>query len=172
MAVKSDFHVSKVDLDKDWDDLFHTYWESWKEPVQITGILTFAWLNEGGALEKRSYDAAKKDYLALARASPNMQWIKVEDSSLVGPGVNRIVAGGAWTYHPENPFRGRHQQASGGKEDIYNLKLPGLGYPAGSGRHRLMCELYSQMLSWRPKLMARPHARKRFELQGMILADV
>ncbi|TGO59602.1 hypothetical protein BOTNAR_0159g00010 [Botryotinia narcissicola] len=157
MAIKPDFHVSYVDFDKDWDDLFFTYWESWKDPVQVTGVLTFAWLSEGGVLEKRSYESAKKDYLDLAISSPDMHWIKVEDRSLIGPGVNCIVAGGAWTQHRKDPFR-EHQHTASDQEGIYNLKLPGLGYPVGSDRHRLMCEFYAQMLSWRPKMMARPHA--------------
>lgn len=162
MAAKPDFHVSEIDFDKDWDDVFYTYWESWKDPVQVTGILTFAWLSEGSKLEATSYAAAKKDYLALARANPDTHWIKVEDHSLVGPGVNRIVAGGAWTHHRKNPFQELNNQGTTNRQEntVSNITLPGLGYPEGSERHQLMCEFYTQMWRWRPKMMARPHARK------------
>ena len=162
MAAKYDFHASRVDFDKDWDDMFYTYWESWKDPVQITGVLTFSWLGEGSELEATSYAAAKRDYLALARASPDTYWIKVEDRNLIGPGINRIVGGGAWTHHRKNPFQDLKTQENPKNEEdsAPNITLPGLGYPEGSERHRLMCQFYAQMWHWRPKMMTRPHARK------------
>jgi hypothetical protein len=157
MTAKSDFRASNVDLDKDWDDMFYSYWESWKDPVQITGVLTFAWLGEADKREAASYEAAKKDYLALARASPDTFWVKVEDCR-----TRRIVAGGAWTRHRKNPFQ--ESKIQGNKQThengVPNITLPGLGYSEGSERHILMCEFYAQMWHWRPQMMKKPHARK------------
>lgn len=160
-------YVEPVDLDQteDWDRLFATYWESWKHPLQVIGILTFPWLGEGSAREMDTYNAAKADYLEAAKKNPDQRWLKIEDRSVAGK--PRIVGGGAYTvFHKadgENrqPLSGPGSGVDHHGSALPDVKLPGLGYAPGSERNVLMRQLYSQMWSWHPRIMTdRPHLCK------------
>lgn len=159
MNSTSKFHVSPIKLNEaaEWNTVFETYWDSWKDPLQVTGLLTFPWLGEGSTREEASYEAAKSAYLELALQNADQVWLKVEDRG--APGSSQIVGGGVFTIVREATFQdgqtGSSDAQGGGIPDI---KLPGLGYPIGSERNILMRQLYSQMHSWRPKMMTnRPH---------------
>lgn len=142
--------VSNVDLDKDWDELFATYWNSWKHPLQAVGQLTFAGIGEGGEREANSFAQNKEEYLAAARASPTQIWLKVEDMTRRLQGHPAIVGGGAFTQCITPPFPGQGQPRES------DIQLPGPSYPSGSERHGLVQELYSQMWSWRSKWINKP----------------
>ncbi|PHH90387.1 hypothetical protein CDD83_3837 [Cordyceps sp. RAO-2017] len=132
--------VSDVDLERDWDELFATYWASWKSPLQAAGELTFSNLGRGGPEEAASFEAAKSTYLAAARADPDQHWIKVED-----PGGG-IVGGGCWTLC-------RHGAR------LALVQRPACGFETGSERDTLCRELYAQMRSRHLELMQdRTHA--------------
>lgn len=150
----SNLIVSRVDFENDWDDLFATYWDSWKTPLQAVGQLTFAGLGGGSQEEAASFAQTKREYLAAAKANPHQVWLKVEDPSREHEGLPRIVGGGAYTLHAENPFAAEDQQLN------TEIRLPGPNYRPGSERYGLVQEFYSQMWSWRPKLMQRPHSCK------------
>lgn len=168
MTTASNLHVEPVDLDneEDWDKLFATYWESWKHPLQVIGILTFPWLGEGSAREMDTYNAAKADYLETARKTPDQRWLKIEDRSV--PGKPRIVGGGAYTIalHKAAGEDGQPLSRPGSDLDhsdgtLPDVRLPGLGYALGSERNVLMRQLYSQMWNWHPRIMGdRPHLCK------------
>ncbi|SPQ21217.1 5484286f-38bf-46be-85b9-cb144f630e3b [Thermothielavioides terrestris] len=144
-----DFHCERIDVndDKEWDELFKTYWDAWKDPPQVTGLLTFPWLGEGGPREAAAYEAAKRGYQAEARANPNQHWIKIEDRALPGP--HRIVGGGAYTTFPDGAFPDYAKTVAAPAQDeedrLPDISLPGLGYPAGSERDSLMRQLYAQI---------------------------
>lgn len=167
MLPATNFHVGPVDLDReeDWDKIFATYWESWKHPLQVTGILTFPWLGEGSARETDSYNSAKAEYLEMARQNPDQHWLKIEDRSV--PGSPRIVGGGAYSVvHKAADEGGQHFSAPGAgpvhhDSSLPDIRLPGLGYALGSERNVLMRHFYSQMWAWRPRIMEdRPHLCK------------
>lgn len=167
MSPATNFHVGPVDLDReeDWDKIFATYWESWKHPLQVTGILTFPWLGEGSARETDSYNSAKAEYLEMARQNPDQHWLKIEDRS--GSGRPRIVGGGAYSVvHNAADEGSQHFAAPGAELDhsdssLPDIRLPGLGYALGSERNVLMRHFYSQMWAWRPRIMEdRPHLCK------------
>lgn len=167
MSPATNFHVGPVDLDReeDWDKIFATYWESWKHPLQVTGILTFPWLGEGSARETDSYNSAKAEYLEMARQNPDQHWLKIEDRSVSGR--PRIVGGGAYSVvHNAADEGGQHFSAPGAELDhsdssLPDIRLPGLGYALGSERNVLMRHFYSQMWAWRPRIMEdRPHLCK------------
>lgn len=167
MSPATNFHVGPVDLDReeDWDKIFATYWESWKHPLQVTGILTFPWLGEGSARETDSYNSAKAEYLEMARQNPDQHWLKIEDRSVSGS--PRIVGGGAYSVvHNAADEGGQHFSAPGAELDhsdssLPDIRLPGLGYALGSERNVLMRHFYSQMWAWRPRIMEdRPHLCK------------
>ncbi|GAP91497.1 putative GNAT family acetyltransferase [Rosellinia necatrix] len=153
MAQSPKYIVTLVDFDKDWDSLFATYWDSWKTPLQAIGQLTFVGIGTGGQMEEAAFEAAKRHYLAEARSNTSQEWVKVEDPERESRGLDRIVGGGIWTLHRENPFRAHVPQA-----DVEDLNLPGPDFERGSERYRLRRELYTQMWSWRPKMMGTAHA--------------
>ena len=155
MAATSTLVVSVVNFDTDWDDFFCTYWDSWKAPLQAVGQLTFANIGKGGPDEARSFAATKQKYLAAARSNPDQHWLKVEDPGRKSQGLSCIVGGGAWTHYRENPFRRRLQSRHTNEEE-----LPANGFEPGSEYHGLARELYSQLWSWRPRLMSTAHACK------------
>ncbi|KAK9786401.1 putative GNAT family acetyltransferase [Seiridium cardinale] len=160
MSETGRFVASAVDFDRDWDALFYTYWESWKQPLQAAGQLTFAGIGKGGDEEAASFAATKKEYLAAARANPNQQWVKVEDLKPEIQGASAIVGGGAWTTHGSNPFRADHYQPKGRpneEDEDEEVNLPGPGFEPGSERHSLAQQFYRQLWSWRPKLMNAAH---------------
>ncbi|ETS81318.1 hypothetical protein PFICI_06320 [Pestalotiopsis fici W106-1] len=151
------FVVSPVDFDRDWDDLFSTYWDSWKDPLQATGQLTFPRIGTGGKAEAAAFTATKIAYLAAARADVNQHWVKLEDGRRKSRGLSGIVGGGAWTLHRTNSFGADHcpsREATATQEDV---KLPGPGFEPGSERHGLMQQLYQQMWSWHPRMMNKAH---------------
>ncbi|KAF2967230.1 hypothetical protein GQX73_g6332 [Xylaria multiplex] len=152
MSQPPKYTVTAVDFDKDWDSLFATYWDSWKTPLQAAGQLTFVGIGTGGQAEKAAFTATKRHYLAEARSNPNQVWVKLEDPERESRGLNRIIGGGIWTVYRENPFR-----ASASRIDVEGLKLTGPDFEVGSERYHLRRELYTQMWSWRPKLMATAH---------------
>lgn len=167
MAPASKLHVEPIDLDKteEWDRLFATYWESWKHPLLVIGMLTFPWLGEGSAREMETYNVAKADYLEEARKNPDQHWLKIEDRSV--PGKPRIVGGGMYTViHNTAGEDGQTLPVPGsgtehGDSDLPDVKLPGLGYALGSERNVLMRQFYSQMWGWHPRIMKdRPHLCK------------
>ncbi|KAI0174126.1 hypothetical protein BJ166DRAFT_620683 [Pestalotiopsis sp. NC0098] len=151
------FVVSPVDFDQDWDDLFSTYWDSWKSPLQATGQLTFAGIGVGGEEEAAAFSATKAEYLAAARADVDQHWVKVEDQARKARGLPMIVGGGAWTLHRSNPFRADNYLFHQGRGHDSDVKLPGPGFEPGSERHSLAQQLYRQMWSWRPRLMGTAH---------------
>lgn len=155
MASSHTLIVSEVNFDKDWDDLFLTYWESWKQPFQAVGRLTFAGIGEGGQVETDSFNQTKRAYLMAARASPNQIWRKVEDPCRRQRGLPTIVGGGAFTQFTGNPFTTTRE-----KSETSGAELPGAHYKSGSERHCLVQEFYRRMWSWRPRLMQRPHSCK------------
>lgn len=167
MTPASKLHVEPIDLDKteEWDRLFATYWESWKHPLLVIGMLTFPWLGEGSAREMETYNVAKAEYLETARQNSDQHWLKIEDRSV--PGKPRIVGGGMYTViHNAAGEDGQTLPVPGsgtenGDSDLPDVKLPGLGYALGSERNVLMRQLYSQMWSWHPRIMKdRPHLCK------------
>ncbi|KAI1130733.1 hypothetical protein F5Y10DRAFT_235062 [Nemania abortiva] len=153
MAQSPNYIVTPADLNKDWDSLFSTYWDSWKTPLQAVGQLTFVGIGTGGQTEESSFAATKQHYLAEARSNPAQKWVKIEDPERERRGLDPIIGGGIWTLHQDNPFRARvsHTRPEG-------PKLPGPDFEPGSERHGLRRELYAQMWSWRPTMMATTHA--------------
>ncbi|KAI0198296.1 hypothetical protein F4808DRAFT_436506 [Astrocystis sublimbata] len=153
---QSKYLVTAVqDFDTDWDRLFATYWDSWKTPLQAVGQLTFVGIGTGGQTEESAFEAAKQHYLAEARANPNQTWLKLEDPERESRGLDEIIGGGIFTSHQDNPFRA---QAQAGETDANVPTFTGPDFEPGSERHTLRRELYAQMWSWRPKLMATAHS--------------
>ncbi|KAI1214202.1 uncharacterized protein F4807DRAFT_118050 [Annulohypoxylon truncatum] len=147
MSSTPRFVISPVDFDRDWDELFLAYWDSWKKPLQAVGQLTFAGIGTGGLEEEASFAATKQEYLAAALANPDQDWIKIEDMD------HRIIGGAAWTQIRQ----GSDQRAKHPMDVLGTRWLPGPGFEPGSDRHELSRELYLQMWSWRPRIMNRPH---------------
>ncbi|KAI1307413.1 hypothetical protein F5Y03DRAFT_352171 [Xylaria venustula] len=162
MPQKPNYIISVADLDKDWNGLFAAYWDSWKKPLQATGQLTFVGIGQGGRIEAEAFSQTKAEYLANAKANPDQTWVKAEDPERKSQGLShQIVGGGVFTMHRENPFRaarGRQPQIAKPADAGDEIKLPGPDFEAGTERHKLRRELYTQMWSWRPKMMATAHA--------------
>ncbi|KAI1805809.1 hypothetical protein F4811DRAFT_551465 [Daldinia bambusicola] len=152
MTSTPNFVVSPVDYDKDWDALFATYWDSWKQPLQAVGQLTFSGIGVGGSQEAEAFVATKQAYLVAALANPNQRWVKIEDPSRVNRGLCPIAGGAGWTEYQDNPFRAHYEAADPGCSGLL-----GPGFEAGSERRRLSAELYAQLWSWRPKMMKTAH---------------
>ncbi|KAI1116643.1 hypothetical protein F5Y14DRAFT_458702 [Nemania sp. NC0429] len=156
MTQTSKYIISEANLDEDWDDLFATYWDSWKQPLQAVGQLTFVGIGTGGETEEKAFVATKEQYLVAARENPDQSWVKIEDPARDGSGLSRIIGGGFWTLHRENPFRSH--RFSQDQAISTGMTLPGPQFEAGTERDRLQKELYHQMGSWRPRLMSAAHA--------------
>ncbi|RYP73133.1 hypothetical protein DL771_003769 [Monosporascus sp. 5C6A] len=156
MALTPNLVVSDVNFDTDWDDLFSAYWTSWKTPLQAVGQLTFPGIGKGGHEEATGFATTKQEYLAAARANPDQHWLKVEDLSRKSQGLSCIVGGGVWMHHRDNPFRSCSQGHPTDEEWLQ--RLPGNGFEPGSERDGLAREFYSQMWSWRQRLMTSAHA--------------
>ncbi len=157
MAPACTLVVSAVNFDLDWDDFFLTYWDSWKTPLQAVGQLTFANIGKGGPDETSSFAAIKQQYLAAARANPDQHWLKVEDRSRKSQGLSCIVGGGVWMHCRENPLRCEIQSRNVGEEQLQGISN---GFKPGSEYYDLAREFYSQLWSWRPRLMSTAHACK------------
>ncbi|KAI1453655.1 hypothetical protein F4805DRAFT_442650 [Annulohypoxylon moriforme] len=154
MSSASRFVVSAVDFKKDWDELFSTYWDSWKKPLQAAGQLTFAGIGIGGLEEEVSFAATKKEYLAAALANPDQYWVKIEDIDCDNQDTHRIIGGGAWTHvRQESDQHAKHPMDVG--EGTH--WLPGPGFEPSSERYELSRQLYRQMWGWRPRMMGRAH---------------
>ncbi|KAI1261144.1 hypothetical protein F5Y18DRAFT_431445 [Xylariaceae sp. FL1019] len=146
------YKVSLANLDTDWDDLFFTYWESWKYPLQAVGRLTFVGIGTDSEAERASYNAIKQQYLAAARDNPDQSWLKIENPGRQTQDHSQIIGGGVWTLYRDNPFRAPNH------DGLDVPILPGPGFKAGTERDRLRKELYAQVGSWRRKHMATAHA--------------
>lgn len=167
MAPASKLRAEAVDLTQteEWDRLFATYWEACKHPLQVIGILTFPWLGEGSDREMDTYNAAKADYLEAAKKNADQRWLKIEDHSVSGK--PRIIGGGAYSVirkavgEGARPLSGPDPGTGHNDSAPPDVKIPGPGYALGSERNVLMRQLYSQMWSWRPRIMTdRPHLCK------------
>ncbi|KAI0006992.1 hypothetical protein F4779DRAFT_537949 [Xylariaceae sp. FL0662B] len=155
MAPKPQYSVSFVDFNKDWDDLFLTYWDAWKSPLQAVGRLTFADIGKGGPQEAKSFDATKQAFRLAAQKNAGQRWVKVEDLNREGPGLSRIVGGGAWTEYADNPFRSLDFR--GDRAVMKIPEPPSPGFLPGSECYDLSREFYTQMWSRRPKYMRTAH---------------
>lgn len=78
-----------VNLEKDWHELFSSFWSAWSTPRQAAMAATFPHIGEGGAKEATSFAMKKAQYLDFAKTGPGQQWIKLVDkekapSSIIG----------------------------------------------------------------------------------------
>ncbi|KAI0102109.1 hypothetical protein GGR51DRAFT_562780 [Nemania sp. FL0031] len=77
MAQPPKYAVTLADLDKDWECLFSTYWDSWKTPLQAVGQLTLVGIGT-----------------TKARSNPAQKWVKIEDPERERRGPDPIIRGG------------------------------------------------------------------------------
>ncbi|KAI0169963.1 hypothetical protein GGR52DRAFT_552377 [Hypoxylon sp. FL1284] len=153
MPPPQNFVISDANLERDWDDLFATYWNSWKTPLQASGELTFVGIGTGGTEEDASFAVTRQHYLATALANPDQHWIKIEARNCDGHGPRRIIGGLAWMH-----VRDTHWSSAQREPDLDRLGLPGPGFDPGSERDGLSREFYAQMWRWRRRIMTTAHA--------------
>lgn len=137
----SHFAVSPVRPSTDWDEMFATYWQSWADPLQALGELTFPHLGAATAAERASFEQIKQNYLAKALAHPaRIHWIKCVDLR-----TGAIVGGGCYEVFFSNPY-------TAGKPVF---RVDGFG---GSDELKELSEtVYDQMLDWRTRLTSNAH---------------
>ncbi|KAH6603918.1 hypothetical protein Trco_007364 [Trichoderma cornu-damae] len=70
MPSLGDLEVLPVDLDKDWDGVFGSFWQAWSTPRQAAMVVTFPHIGESGPKEAAAFEVKKAQYLASARTNP------------------------------------------------------------------------------------------------------
>lgn len=127
-----------VDLEKDWDELFQSFYTSWSDPVQPIAQLTFAHLGTNTTAERVAFESAKQDLLEEARASrETLFWIKCVDDK-----TNKIVGGMCYKHEPEWPSD--------------HCFMPSW-FEEGSEMQRLSKGCYEELLKCRKRCMKREH---------------
>ncbi|RFU80721.1 hypothetical protein TARUN_1490 [Trichoderma arundinaceum] len=112
MPSRNNLEVLPVDLEKDWDGVFGTFWKAWSIPRQAAMVVTFPQIGEGGPKEAAAFALKKAQYLASARTSPGQRWYKLIDKEKSPP----AIVGGCCITHwkdeqnpknmPDNPYHG------------------------------------------------------------------
>ena len=134
------FTVSKVDLDRDWDELFAAEWAAWMHPPQAIWELMFPIIGAAPDAEAQAIKKGSALQLEASRTDHYDQWIKVTDTD-----TGKIVAGALWKFYDSNPYR-----APFGEFDA-------VWFPQGELRD-LCNSMFTQLRAWRPRTMATPHA--------------
>lgn len=134
------FHVSKVDLTKDWDELFAAEWAAWMHPPQAIWELMFPILGNGPGAEADAIKKASAMQLQSSKSDPHDQWVKVTDTD-----TGKIIAGALWKFYDSNPYRAPLGE--------FNATW----FPEGELRD-LCNSMYTQLRAWRPRTMAVAHA--------------
>ncbi|KAH5466269.1 hypothetical protein HBI55_245870 [Parastagonospora nodorum] len=89
MSSYTSFTVSKVDLEKDWNELMSIFWTSWKTPLQASGELTFPYLGSDTPEEAVAYGITSAGLLSEAKQNvDNILWYKATENL-----TNKIVGG-------------------------------------------------------------------------------
>ncbi|PLN82781.1 hypothetical protein BDW42DRAFT_74888 [Aspergillus taichungensis] len=132
--------VSPVNLVTDWDELAHTYWESWKKPQTAWSEISCPFIGSNTAEEAHAWAEFKKRVLAQIRNDPNTHIFKCTDTR-----SGRIVGGAMWKVHHTNPHR-----APFPKEEAE-------AFPKGSEMRELAESAWSELSKWRQRLMQDAH---------------
>ncbi|KAK5994341.1 hypothetical protein PT974_04815 [Cladobotryum mycophilum] len=119
--------VSVADLDKDWDELFASFWNSWESPFQAALILTLP------GIEARATDQV---------------WLKAEDPIRKSRGLSPIIGGISYTYIRDKSALGQRN---------IDHQLPVSGFDPGSEQQELSRAFHSQLWDWHTQLMQGDH---------------
>lgn len=147
--------VRVVDLDRDWNELFGSWWKAWSIPRQAPMVATFPHIGEGNDKEVAAFALKKAQYLASAKTSPGQMWFKLIDKEQSPP---PIVGGCCFTHWKD-------------ENDPKNMPdKPYYGFAPGS-QLRMMCEqLYGQLDSWHRRAMqGREHVCRFLSLSLVFL---
>lgn len=154
MPSFSSLKVYPVDLERDWDSLFKTFWESWSVPRQAAMVATFPNIGQGGPKEIESFEAKKAQYLTAAKTSPGQIWLKLVDE---GKSSSPIV-GGICVTHWKDWQQTRHMPDKAHE-----------GFEPGSQLQKISEQFYGQLHDWHGEIMKpREHICK---LSNCIITD-
>jgi hypothetical protein len=130
--------IYPVDLAKDWDSLFRTFWKSWSIPRQAAMVATFPHIGQGGPEEVESFEVKKAQYLAAAKTSPGQMWFKVIDEEQP---LFPIVGGLCITLWKEK------DQPKHMPDESHE------GFEPGSQIQKMSEQLYGQLHDWHSQIM-------------------
>lgn len=130
--------VRPVNLERDWDPLFRTFWKSWSIPRQAAMVATFPHIGDGGPEEAESFEVKKAQYLAAAKSSPGQMWFKLVDE---GQPLFPIV-GGVCVTHWKDEQQPRHMPDE-----------PHEGFEPGSQIQQMSEQFYGQLHEWHSQIM-------------------
>lgn len=138
MVSLNTLKIHPVNLARDWDPLFRTFWRSWSIPRQAGIIVTFPHIGQGGPKEVESFEVKKSQYLAAAKSSPGQLWYKVIDE---GQSLFPIV-GGICVTHWKEEQRPKHMP-----DESHEAFEP------GSQIQKVSEQFYGQLHEWHTQLM-------------------
>ncbi|KAK4077834.1 uncharacterized protein Triagg1_3528 [Trichoderma aggressivum f. europaeum] len=138
MPSLSNLKVLPVDLDKDWDGVFGSFWKSWSIPRQAPMVVTFPHIGEGGPKEAAAFAVKKAQYLAAARTSPGQMWFKLVDTEKSPP----LIVGGCCVTHWRDEEHPRNMPDT-----------PHYGFEPGSQLRMMSEQLYGQLDVWHRRAM-------------------
>ena len=134
--------ISKIDVEKDWDELFACQWTAWMNPRQSIWELTYPVLGSGPSAEAEAIRSGAARQMKEIKAAPLSRWMKAVDTD-----TGKIVAGALWKFYDSTPSRAPMEKADA-------IWLP-------EGELKDLCEsMYMQNHVWRPKIMPVAHARR------------
>ncbi|EHK47139.1 uncharacterized protein TrAtP1_010210 [Trichoderma atroviride] len=138
MPSLSNLRLSPINLARDWDPLFRTFWKSWSIPRQAAMVATFPHIGEGGPEEAESFEVKKAQYLAAAKSSPGQMWYKVvdEEQPLLP------IVGGICITHWKEEQQPRHMPDE-----------PHEGFEPGSQIRKMSEQFYGQLHDWHSQIM-------------------
>ncbi|KAM0261126.1 hypothetical protein ACHAQJ_002388 [Trichoderma viride] len=138
MPSLSNLKALPIDLEKDWDALFGSFWESWSNPRQAAMVATFPHIGQGGPEEAASFATKKAQYLAAAKTSPGQMWFKVVDMEK----PSFPIIGGLCVTHWKDEQNPKHMP-----DDAHN------GFEPGSQIQMVSQQFYGQLHEWHHQLM-------------------
>lgn len=138
MPSLSSLKLYPVNLARDWDPLFRTFWKSWSIPRQAAMVATFPHIGQGGPEEIESFEVKKAQYLAAAKTSPGQLWHKVIDEE---QSLSPIVGGVCLTHWKEE------QQPKHMPDESHN------GFEPGSQIQKVSEQFYGQLHEWHSQIM-------------------
>ena len=147
--------IGKVDLEKDWPDLFAAEWAAWTNPPQAVWQLMFPVNHNSVDAEAIAIREGSARQLAGSKADSHDCWVKVVDSD-----SNQILGGALWKFFEGNPYRAPFPE------------FDAIWQP--DDQLRVLCnQMYTQLRAWRPKIMATAHACTDWSpLDGCSLHDL
>ncbi|KAH8131878.1 hypothetical protein FP744_10006289 [Trichoderma asperellum] len=138
MPSLSSLKLYPVNLARDWDPLFRTFWKSWSIPRQAAMVATFPHIGQGGPEEVESFEVKKAQYLAAAKTNPGQLWYKVVDEE---QSLSPIVGGVCLTHWKEE------QQPKHMPDESHK------GFEPGSQIQKVSEQFYGQLHEWHSQIM-------------------